>query len=398
MRKAFLYLLSCAFCASAHAAKPNTSITIPPLTMNYGDKGGLTISDVSGSYRAKFSGYVEADGFKSQRGIAGFDSGTNIRRARLNLGGTIATDWGYAVGYEARTKDLTNGYIAYKGFRNMQFTAGQFYPNVSFVNWLTTTDINFLEIPMTSAVFIPNFGQGIDYRVNTQQLMLEVSGYSAGTQDTVTGRSPISSAMRFIYSPFHAATQALDLGFSTWYTRPDSNKTVTYSAVPEVKNRNTDTVISTGAINNVAYTGAGGLEAAYIQGPWSAEAEYIRQWVIRDSGSDDLHFDGYYITGAYFLTGESLSYSFPDAAIWGTTPIQNPTWGAWEIATQFSHLNLSNQNVRGGKEDNASLGLNWFANQFVELKLDYIYVMASPTKLGTDKNDNLIGLRAQIRF
>lgn len=359
---------------------------------------GLSIADSSGSFSALLYGFIEADAFNSQHNIAGFNSGANIRRARLNLFGTVLKNWEYALGYELRSKDITNAYIAYRGWKNNYLLAGQFYPNVSLNNWTDSPYINFLETAMPTDVFTPNYSEGIEYGVHTDYWALHASTYTAGTQDSVSGRPPLGAAMRFIYSPIHTDTRAIDLGGSVWVSRPDGSNQMTLNAIPEVKNRDATTVVDTGTISHVDHSIAGGLEAMGLKGPFSLQGEYLREWIKRDSAYHSLQFDGFYVTGGYFLTGESHHYLFPTGRFWNISPIHNSKLGAWEVLAQFSRINLNDADVKGGVENNATAGLNWYLNQFVEFKLAYIYVMARPTKYGNDQNDQILGLRIQTLF
>ena len=119
-RQLFCLLLSALFCIALYAdPAPN----VIPISVNYSDQG-LTFSNPSGSFQTNLSGYMMADAFEAQHGIAGFHSGTNIRYARLNLDATILTNWAYELGYEMRTKDLTDASIAYNGWKNMYLEVG----------------------------------------------------------------------------------------------------------------------------------------------------------------------------------------------------------------------------------------------------------------------------------
>lgn len=393
-RQLFCLLLSAPFCTALYADPASNVI---PISVNYSDQG-LTFSNPSGSFQTSLSGYMMADAFEAQHGIAGFHSGTNIRYARLNLDATILTNWAYELGYEMRTKDLTDASIAYNGWKNMYLEVGQFTPNVTFSNWLSNEMTPFLETAMPINAFAPSYTQGIGYGVYNDQLALHVSTYTAGTQDTVSGRSPIGSSMRFLYSPFHTDGRAFEVGLSSWYYRPDSRKQVDFSTTPEIQTRNTDDLLDTGNISSVTHTLAGDLETVYVQGPWSAEGEYLLQRVNRDTHNENLQFGGYYVTGSYFLTGESYVYSFPSGLFSNISPIHNKSWGAWEVLAQWSHLNLDDEDVHGGRANNATLGLDWYPNNFFEFKLDYVHVMANPTKDGRDANDNIVALRTQVQF
>jgi len=62
----------------------------------------------------------------------------------------------------------------------------------------------------------------------------------------------------------------------------------------------------------------------------------------------------------------------------GIRPVRNfdrDRWGAWEIAFRLSAIDLNNQNVEGGKERDATLGVNWYLNQFLRITFNIVEVL-----------------------
>ncbi len=121
-----------------------------------------------------------------------------------------------------------------------------------------------------------------------------------------------------------------------------------------------------------------GLEAAFVEGPFSAQAEYIRADV--DSGSTgDPTFDGAYFYASYFLTGESRPYKKGAGALDRITPTEpfitkgeTKGKGAWEIAARWSTLDLEDADVTGGELEDFTLGLNWYLSRNHRWMLNYV--------------------------
>ena len=68
-----------------------------------------------------------------------------------------------------------------------------------------------------------------------------------------------------------------------------------------------------------------GLELAGSYGPFYAQGEYIQTKVDRaDGGNDDPTFNGWYVQGSWFITGESRRYSSSSGA-WSSTARMAPT-------------------------------------------------------------------------
>ena len=70
--------------------------------------------------------------------------------------------------------------------------------------------------------------------------------------------------------------------------------------------------------------------------------------------------------------------------------------GAWELAVRYSRISLNGGQIRGGKEDNVTFGLNWYFNDHLRLMADY--VMVNSDRRGVSDNPNILDVRAQVAF
>jgi phosphate-selective porin OprO/OprP len=106
----------------------------------------------------------------------------------------------------------------------------------------------------------------------------------------------------------------------------------------------------------------------------------------RHSPLDDPEFNGYYVQGSWFLTGESRRYNAANGSYQNARPLVPFSTGggpgAWELAWRFSHTDLNDREglpgtaavadtVRGGEQDILSVGLNWTLNTNLRLLLDW---------------------------
>lgn len=362
---------------------------------------GLLISNQTQSLQANLYGYTAFDMFKTQGGIPGLSSGTNLRWARLYLNGKLLTDWNYSFGYDFQpnnTDRLTDAYIAYNGWKNMSLTCGQFTPNISVSSWTDDTNRDFLETPLSTYLFTPDYSRGLAYDINNSQLALHASIYRPGVEQNFSGITPLSMTARFVYSPVHTQTHVISLGAAFLYSKIDGTDTISYSAPPELATRNNNMTLNTRLISNAKTVTSGVLEASYVRGSWSAQAEYVYNLVWRNMNSQNLRFNGCYAALGYFFTGESMNYSFPGGGFVGLDHMNNKRLGAWQIVARISYANLNDKDIIGGKETNAALGLNWYINQYLALKTSYIRATTSLPKTSADANANIYALRAQVRF
>ncbi|MCK5367033.1 MAG: hypothetical protein KAQ62_00720, partial [Cyclobacteriaceae bacterium] len=115
------------------------------------------------------------------------------------------------------------------------------------------------------------------------------------------------------------------------------------------------------------------IELSWRKGPILLASELMRAGVISSALNDPV-FGGYHITGSWIVSGEMRSYQkrnglFDRVRI--AKGVNSGGWGALEITTRWSSLNLTDQSVQGGKINTLSAGLNWWPSAGVEVNVNY---------------------------
>ncbi|MCH8478759.1 MAG: OprO/OprP family phosphate-selective porin, partial [Wenzhouxiangella sp.] len=151
-------------------------------------------------------------------------------------------------------------------------------------------------------------------------------------------------------------------------------------------------LVDTGSIGDVRRINQLGLEAAWQHGPFSAQGEYLQARVQRSSAQPDLAFDGWYVSASWLLTGESRGYR--SGVFRGINP--QGSRGAWELVGRFSTVKLDDGPVAGGKQDNWSIGVNWYANARIRLMANHIQVKSR--RAGVSDDSGILLARVQVAF
>jgi phosphate-selective porin OprO/OprP len=150
-----------------------------------------------------------------------------------------------------------------------------------------------------------------------------------------------------------------------------------------------------------------GLECLLVQGPWSVQAEAMSALVDREDASTSV-LGGAYVQVGWFLTGEHRPYDRLNGAIDRVRPFEDfflvrtnrgieGGWGAWELAARYSHIDLNDDDIRGGRMNNLTAGVNWYCNPYCKVVFNYVHSWV------TDRDDvpseaNAFALRAQMDF
>ncbi|MEP5568896.1 MAG: porin [Halioglobus sp.] len=121
-------------------------------------------------------------------------------------------------------------------------------------------------------------------------------------------------------------------------------------------------------------------EASLRSGPFWLHGEYVRT-DLDDVELGDPSINGYHVTASWILTGEVRSYNKRSGVfrpISVSRTVDQNGWGAWEISTRFSSLDMSEvpdpDGISAGDMDIWSLGLNWWLTQKMNVNINYRYI------------------------
>jgi phosphate-selective porin OprO and OprP len=111
-----------------------------------------------------------------------------------------------------------------------------------------------------------------------------------------------------------------------------------------------------------------GVEALWACRGFSLGGEYVRSWV-RSADSGNPSFSGWYVVGSWVLTGEHRPYDRKVGYARRVLPTHR--WGAPELVARYSHLDLDDGAVQGGRLDKWFFGANWWATRHWKLGAGY---------------------------
>ena len=137
-------------------------------------------------------------------------------------------------------------------------------------------------------------------------------------------------------------------------------------------------------------------ELALVHGPFALQAEYAHSFVDPSVGRN-VDFSGYYVQASYFLNGEHRQYQTTTGGFSRIRPTRNfgsdGGWGALEVAVRYSHVDLQDGVILGGKLDDVTAGVNWYLTPNMRLMANYVHA-----DLSSVGKTNIIQLRAQVDF
>ena len=381
-------------------------------------KGKLEWATPDGDFSWRLGGRIHLDTafYDNDAGTSGepttLSDGTDIRRARIEVTGTLWRNWQFAFGYDfGQDTNVRDGFrdmfVRYllKGPVPVAFTIGQFKEYLSLESLTSSNDTTFMERSMPSRVF-HDFAEGSDGRrlgfgvtTNGNNLWTAsagVFGKNASGDSSDDRSDPILFDGRLTLAPIHTDKQIIHLGVAGSWLDPEGSNRVSFAARPDAR-IGADRLISTGNIDGVDDVTRYGVEAAGVYGPFSLQGEYLTADVNR-SGLEDLSFDAWYVFGSWIITGESRVYEFERGIFKNPKPfsiVGNGGIGAWEIAARYDNADLSDKDTVGGNEHNVTVGLNWYPTPNFKFMANYVRVLDINGGDFDDANPDVFEFRAQ---
>jgi phosphate-selective porin OprO/OprP len=413
------------------------------------EKGILTKADIE-SLKKSASASSSSDGYRIKTGSKGFQiksedgdfdfgiggrvqtdvnfffpnhpngNGMEVRRARLKGYGKIYGDWKYKAEIDFVDNgvvDLTDGWLAYTGIKDWTVKIGHQKVPWSLQSEASSNWQTFQERAQTDA-FIDNSYLGrrrLGMTVQYADLLFygRAGAFAAGANEDGGFNQSFGAAFRGLIAPINEQERHFHVGGSVYYrdlevTEKDTDITLQFKYSPEAHNGGKDpdglSWVDAKGMDEKSILG-GNAEIAGYWGPLHGQAEYVNMNVERLGGRNSLSFNGAYAQVGYFLTGEHMNWK-QSAGQWKRVKVLNPFGygdgiGAWEIAGRFSYMDLADEDIDGGRARNWTAALNWWVNQNVMFRFNYVYSDRDPgTNTTADEPDyvHAIIARAQVVF
>ncbi|MHC1764496.1 MAG: OprO/OprP family phosphate-selective porin [Verrucomicrobiia bacterium] len=332
---------------------------------------------------------LDAAAFVTTRDFDGFDNGAELRRARIYAKGDCLLLWPVSyqleVGYIPNEFYIEESYLAFKDFPRIGvLKVGQYQAPMGLDIVSSARDITFMEPAAPLQALAPGVNAGLqlgrpvfDQRATwTAGLFTAGEGHDFGDASKNYGRviTRFTGLPIFNVDPEDLdSTELLHIGLSANILYSGSSS-VRYRSRPE--SHLAPHVVDTGEISADGSLVVG-AEAAWVDGPFSVQGEFLHSWVRKTDGQVPGLF-GFYASAGWFLTGESRPYDVTEGVFGRVIPRHNFNWGhggwgAWELAGRYSFVNLNSADLQGGRLSTLMAGVNWYLHPHVKCRLDYGY-------------------------
>ena len=379
--------------------KQFVNVSSQPQSVNMTYNGSLQFNSVDGAFEYKIGGHVLSDIAFHQDDESDLPNGSNFRKVKPFIKGKLFNDWLFIFNPNFANGDVNLEYanLAYAGFDNTVLRLGVTDEVWGIENWSSEKYTTFVERSLINALCLCDFRMSFGYNTWGDNWSFATGIYGGNPSANSSDDEGYGFSGRFTYAPINKKSKALHFGVSGISRRPDQADN-SMRIAPHPESHITSPLLDTGSITDIDYATAYSLEFASVYGPFSLQSEFMQQQIYRQH-ENNLNFNGFYIYASWFLTGESRNYDSTEGIFGHTKPKHNlhqGGTGAWEIGIRYSRLDLTDDTVLGGTEDNITLGLNWHPNNNMIFKANVI--MANTDNNAVKPNDDPLIFLFRFQF
>lgn len=310
--------------------------------------------------------------------------GTEFRRARLQMGGKFQGlyKWAAEADFADNKVSLKDFKVGYTGIPNTTLYLGHQKQPYSLSVEMSSNDIPFIERSVDNDLIIPFTDRALGVRMDRwgSNWFVALGLFGEAVDANKDDDEGYGASGRFVYAPVLEDDRTVHLGLRAAMRTPSASSE-SFRIRDETTHQSNLRIVDTGEIGQIDRAVMYGAEAGWAQGPFSLVGEYNTLTFERD-GAMDLDFDSWHVYSTVSLTGESRAagYRIDAGEFKGLTPSQpfnwaDGTWGAWEVAVRYAHIDLNDGAFIGGDESVLTSALNWYLNRNMRIMFEYSRIL-----------------------
>lgn len=389
------------------------------------------------------------------------NTGAYFRRARLGIEGRAFRDFIYEMRVDfaggpaeaAATANILR--VGYVGIPNWRIAIGAMQPSISLADATSSADIAIIE--RASVVNVYTSIGGDNARRGVEVVFQKADPFGFGNGDNIMAAAYLTGNRvgggagsqdeqtqvlgRLAYRLYSDADTNIHLGGSFQHRlapqggAPAGARNIALTDRPESRANNAllfgNGFVGTGNLEHKGVT-AYGFEAGFSWKNFAIQGEHYTfdvdrfDYSVPPLAADSLFdptFSGWYVEGSWILTGETKRYATAannnNMMVFGAPRPASPfslggTWGAWELVTRYSVMDFNHNEgvagvaipvgvgaIRGGEQEIATIGMNWYLNNNVKMQFNYQNVDIDRLNAAggqTGQTYQAFGMRTQFSF
>ena len=370
---------------------------------------GISIQNNDKSFRLKWGGRIQYDHaffrqnkeLDRQEGKLASGNGTEFRRVWLSSTGAFYqnTDFGINVSFEGGRVAFRGVYLKLSDLPWVgNLKMGQIKEPHRLEVLMSSNHLLFLE-RTASVDFAPIFNSGLMVYNDffNEKLSAQVGFFRnahPNNANDLKANGGFNVTGRITGLPLRSKEATLHLGGSYSYRKPGTGTyRVASSGTAHLSRKK---YLDTEEVN-VRASELLNFEFLFVRGSFFIQSEYLKTQIQkRDVLEEIVYLSTAYSQISYCLTGEKRSYKSSLAGLNPLLPRHNfdrNHLGAWELALRYAAADFNDGSVSGGKQQDLTLGLNWYLNPAVKVMANKVW-----TTFESEKKLAVFEFRMQLAF
>jgi len=323
-------------------------------------------------------------------------SASELRKASIALKSKLNRDWQAKLKVSFNDEgdtasEIDDAYMKFTGWSDACLTIGKAKEPFGLEELTSSEDVTTIERSMATHAFAPGRNPGLGLSGDISHLTWAIGVYKAMDRDDKGDTYALTSRLTFV--PWQHKRNLLHVGVAGSVRDYGGEK---YGIEDHAEVHAAEKIVT--SVKTLAdKVSLLGFEAAWVNGPFSLQTEYMTASMRADIGHDAT-YAGYYFQGSYFLTGESRQYK--KGAFDRIKP--GARYGALELVSRYSVLDAEDNNTdqdphnsAGVKAANLTFGVNYYISEQVRLAANYIKTRLTGGIKDDRDSANAISFRAQ---
>lgn len=329
-----------------------------------------------------------------------FHNGAAIPDIRLGAKVNIFSDW-YTkidIGFAKNKVALKDAFVQYR--RNVNyFRLGYMIGYFSMDESNSTNDYFFHTAAPVAEAFYPGRRIGFSYTRSAAFYYLSAGAFCGDELNFSENiRQGYNFTGRAVWRPFSRPDRLLHIGGGVLYKVPDKNtdtgnrsvslgtKGVTYLGSPRT------TFIT---LEQVSHQMQANIECLAFLGKWLLQGEYLWTGIRQEGACPSYNARGGYVQGGVLLKGSQLNYDETDAL-----PVMPSGSHAVMLMCRYNITDLNDRaaGLFGGRQQDVSVGLNYYLNKYICAKINYSRLWLDRYSAVGKCRYGMLQARLQVRF
>lgn len=318
--------------------------------------------------------------------------GVHFWDVRLGFKGNFDKNWFFKVdigfaGNKVKAKDV---FVEYTSGRHT-VRVGQFYEPFSMDILGSTTDMRFPQVAGMALALANSRKTGVMYTYGKSRYNFSLGLFSeASMAEEQRDLERYSVAGRFVVRPILTDKEVIAVAVAPSWCKTDRELTISSSGVSSW-----DDVALTGAtISDAKSRFKVGGELLYLNQRMSFQSEYMFSSVSRYTGAS-YRCMGVYGQLSWIVSGAQYAYDNASSCV------ERPKSRSLELVARYDYLdqNDNKAEIHGGRFHDFSLGVNFYLNRNIAVKLSYsVLKPLGDNSIHCDQAFSMVQLRTQFAF